>query len=336
MDSFFLMGARPLVTESPSMKLHQLLDWAAIAGQLKGLYQREASGAGGPEPYSPLGMFKLMLLGQWHGLSDAQLEQALRVRLDFMVFTGFEPSAGELPDASTICRFRNRLVQARLEQKLLSLINGQLEQRGLKVQGARGAIIDATIIPSAARPRQHVDMQGDHPHVVDSADTQARWVKKGKHAFYGYRGHTAVDSEDGYVEHVQVHPANEAEISKLPEIVQALAPGVEAVLADKGYASKANRQWLTARGIGDLIQHKGAAGRPVHPLLKSFNRKIGAIRFKVEQAFGTMKRRFHLARARYFGTAKVQAQMYWAALGMNLLKAHNKLKRMELAGVGAP
>ena len=65
MDSFFLMGARPLVEFSPSMKLHELLDWSAIAGQLTGLYQREISGAGGPQPYSPLGMFKLMLLGQW-------------------------------------------------------------------------------------------------------------------------------------------------------------------------------------------------------------------------------------------------------------------------------
>ena len=81
MDSFFLMGARPLVEFSPSMKLHELLDWSAIAGQLTGLYQREISGAGGPQPYSPLGMFKLMLPGQWHGLSDTQLEQALRVRL---------------------------------------------------------------------------------------------------------------------------------------------------------------------------------------------------------------------------------------------------------------
>ena len=37
MDSFFLMGARPLVEGSPSMKLHELLDWRAIAAQLKGL-----------------------------------------------------------------------------------------------------------------------------------------------------------------------------------------------------------------------------------------------------------------------------------------------------------
>lgn len=57
-------------------------------------------------------MFKLMLLGQWHNLSDPQLEQALKMRVDFMVFTGFEPAAGGMRDATTICRFRNRLVTA--------------------------------------------------------------------------------------------------------------------------------------------------------------------------------------------------------------------------------
>lgn len=101
-ESFFLMGAKPLVQDSPTMKLHELLDWAEIGHKLKGLYKREASQAGGPEPYAPLSMFKLMLLGQWHGLSDSALEQALKVRIDFMVFTGFEPADGEFPDATTI------------------------------------------------------------------------------------------------------------------------------------------------------------------------------------------------------------------------------------------
>ena len=32
MDSFFLMGAKPLVQDSPSMKLHELLDsWAGVS-----------------------------------------------------------------------------------------------------------------------------------------------------------------------------------------------------------------------------------------------------------------------------------------------------------------
>ena len=87
-------------------------------------------------------------------------------------------------------------------------------------------------------------------------------VKKSKQAVFGYRGHAAVDSEDGYVEHVQVHPANEAEINKLPEIIEALSPGVEAVLADKGYGSKANRQWLKERGIGVRLPLKTGVLNP--------------------------------------------------------------------------
>ena len=31
MESFFLMGARPLVQDSPSMKLHELLDWHSMS-----------------------------------------------------------------------------------------------------------------------------------------------------------------------------------------------------------------------------------------------------------------------------------------------------------------
>lgn len=74
MDSFFLMSARLLVESSPSMKLHE--------------------------------------------------------RLDFMVFTGLGPSGGQLPDARTSYRFRNRLVKAELDQKLLALINWQKNQIG--------------------------------------------------------------------------------------------------------------------------------------------------------------------------------------------------------------
>ena len=223
---------------------------------------------------------------------------------------------------------------AKLDQVLLRRVNVQLEGRGLKVAGSRGAIIDATIIESAARPNQHIEVDDDgQADVVDSADEEARWVKKGKDAFFGYRGYSAVDTADGYVEHVEVHPANQAEVNKLPGIVDALeAQGVVpvGVLADKGYASAANREYLKSKGIGDLIQFKGSRGNPVHPLQTRMNRDIATLRYKVEQGFGTMKRRFHMSRARYFGVAKTQAQMAWAALGVNLLKAMRKLQSGRL------
>ena len=49
------------------------------------------------------------MLQSWHSLSDAQLEEALKVRIDFMLFVGIGVEHNT-PDKTTICRFRNRLV----------------------------------------------------------------------------------------------------------------------------------------------------------------------------------------------------------------------------------
>lgn len=122
------MGASPLFT-FPTWKLHEFIEWETMSREVKGMYCSEQTPGCGPEPYAPLSMFWLMLLGQRHGLSDAQLEQALKVRIDFIVFPGFEPVAGFFPDARTTCRFRNRLGLAKLDQVLLRSINGQLEHK---------------------------------------------------------------------------------------------------------------------------------------------------------------------------------------------------------------
>ena len=57
----------------------------------------------GPQGYPPLSLFKALILQAWHSLSDPGLEEALRVRLDFMTFTGFDM---DIPDETTFCRFR--------------------------------------------------------------------------------------------------------------------------------------------------------------------------------------------------------------------------------------
>jgi IS5 family transposase len=55
-------------------------------------------------------MFKLLLLQKWYGLSDPGLEEALNDRISFIRFSGFSVSS-PLPDHSTICRFRNAILE---------------------------------------------------------------------------------------------------------------------------------------------------------------------------------------------------------------------------------
>lgn len=99
-------------------------------------------------------LLKALILQSWHSLSDVGLEEALRFRLDFMLFTGFEQ---EVPDATTICRSRNLLTIQNHWEKILRSINKSLEDKGLKVAASHGAIVDATIIESAARPRKSLE-----------------------------------------------------------------------------------------------------------------------------------------------------------------------------------
>lgn len=98
MSSFSLAGALERVPSSPTMKLHELIDWRAIDAKLVGLYTRETMSGGGPTLYAQPSMFKLVPLGQWRHLSDAALEQALKVRLDLVVSCEFDLGAALLTE----------------------------------------------------------------------------------------------------------------------------------------------------------------------------------------------------------------------------------------------
>lgn len=120
-------------------------------------------------------MLKAVLLGQWHNLSDPELEHALAVRADFIIFCDFEDI--ELPDPSTLCRFRQWLIANDLLKALLKEINHQFEQQGLKVNQAQVAIVDASIIQSAGAPKRkalEVCEDGTVKDTEVSADTEAR------------------------------------------------------------------------------------------------------------------------------------------------------------------
>src|ERR1700722_12936721 len=147
--SFLEQEASYRLGKNALIEVQGLIDWEGLR---QGMGDLGRSGYG-PQAYDPLKMLKALILQAWHSLSDPGLEEALRVRLDFMVITGLT----DVPDETTICRFRNLLVKRNLLDKLLAQVNEQLEAKGLKVKEATGAIIDATLIRSAARPRKELE-----------------------------------------------------------------------------------------------------------------------------------------------------------------------------------
>ena len=221
-------------------------------------------------------LFKCLLLGQWHGLSDPKLEESLRVRLDFMLFAGLDLFA-PIPDETTHCRFRNALVRAGVFDALLGEVCRQLEAHGLKVKQAEAAIIDATLIESAARPRGHIEAPArdraesqappDDPAVSFSADGDARWVKKGRKSTLGYKGFARCD-EEGFIDKVHVTPANAGESPEFGTMTEGAK--AQRVLADKAYASRANRERLKGKHR-DGIMRKAGQGPPAQGFGEALN-----------------------------------------------------------------
>lgn len=332
--SFFQLGAEDRLKNNQLMALHRLLNWSRIEHLLSHIHKRDWTRGGGPQPYPPVQMFKALILAHWHQLSDRELIESLKVRLDFMVFTGFD-LGDELPDDSTICRFRNRLSDLGLDKELFNEINQQLAGHGLQILEAPTAVVDATVVESACRPKRCIEVSddreeaqadsGDQARVVESSDPDARWLKKGNRFHFGYKGFVTVEGKHGFIRGVHVTPANRSEVKELVAAVHN-AGSLESLFADKGYASQDNRDFLTACGIVDGIMYKASANHPLTDIEKQTNRLISRIRYKVEQCFGTLKRRFGFTRSRYRTTEKVESEFYWKAICFNLLKAGRLLQ----------
>ena len=320
MRSFFDLGfSEHLGDDNQLLKLDRLINWSNFSKILGDVHS-----VTGPNGYDSTQMFKCLLLASWHSLSDPALEQTLRVRLDFLQFTGF--SVGDsLPDETTFCRFRNKLVEQGKFEKLFNEVNRQLEELGLKVKSAETAIVDATIIAANARPRKVMTIDGDEDCVTEfSADRDAKWLKKGSKFYFGYRGYARSDTE-GFIDKTHVKPANMSETKELETMADGLKKGTR-LQADKGFFSAENKEMLKSNQLKNGLMYRAFRNKPLTDKMIKFNKLISKTRWRIEQCFGTIKRRFAYQKASYFTTKKVNAQFQMKAMCQNLLKAINKVE----------
>lgn len=274
------------------------------------LARLQPQGAGRP-PFSPLLMLKALLLQQWYGLSDADLEEAINDRVSFRKFLGLSLE-GPAPDHTTLCRFRLRLSEEGLSEKLFSEFARQLEERGLILK--RGTMIDASLVATPHRPGS---ADGARAAVDPDAALTARKGRAGTH--YGYKMHAGVDQTSRLIRRIMLTPANVNDTV----CADALVCGDEkAVYADKGYAKRERRLWLRSLGVKARIMHKSWGGGPVlSRWQKRANALIAPIRAEVEGVFATLKRWFGYERVRYRGLPRNQSHLHLLGLAYNMKRA---------------
>jgi IS5 family transposase len=124
-------------------KLNRVMDWRIFEALLKGVFAKEAKGAGGRPPYNYVMMFKILILQRIYNISDDQAEFQINDRMSFMRFLGL--ALGEtVPDAKTIWNFSNELAKAGVMESLFTLFTRELEARGIVTH--KGTIVDATFV----------------------------------------------------------------------------------------------------------------------------------------------------------------------------------------------
>lgn len=265
-------------------------------------------GAGRPA-YPALLMFKALLLQSLYGLSDAEIEEALIDRLSFRRFAGLSLSDA-VPDHSTICRFRNLLVEHGLLDKLFGELDRQLDKAGLILR--RGTMLDATVIETSAAPAT------GGPGGGKTGDPDARYTRRAGRpgSRLGYKAHVGVDQGSGLIRTVVTTPANVNDTVPADRLIRG---DEQAVLADAAYHTHAREAALRARGIKPRLMRRANKHHPIlPPRLRHYNRLIARRRAAVETTFATLKRRMGLGVIRYRGLAKATGQVLIAAMAFNM------------------
>ena len=288
----------------------------------------------GRPSYDSLVLFKIELLRTGYGLSDGEVEEQVNDRLSFSRFAGLGME-DIVPDSTTVCRFRNILVEADLYDTLLEEFNRQLEAKGTIVK--RGAIIDASITntPRRARGGKSYEVVEDRREdenmeasekamlkevVKSNVDTEARWVKKMGKLHFGYKRHTVTD-ENGLVLAEETTAANESDMEHLETpLKKAKLPRKALVYADKGYDSMENKGTLKRMKLKSRVMHKGTRVHEITERQQRINVAISKTRYKVERTFGSMHRWFGAGIARYVRLSKTHAQHIMESIAYNLYR----------------
>jgi IS5 family transposase len=287
-----------------------LLDWTRIECLLSSIY---ASNTGHPS-YPLLTLFRGLLLGLWYQLSDVQLAQCLYRDLLFRKFCHLE-LGGDVPEASTIGRFRTQLVEHEVWDRLLAEVNAQLESKNIIMTKGRINIIDATPVEAAqSGPGNGVDGQ-------PKRDPEAGWHVKNdsrgnKKSTYGFSVHTGVD-EDGFIHRQSVTAGN---VHDSQERDSLLLGDETALYADAAYSSEQTRDKLKQLGIDDQVQRKGYRNSPLSCADQIRNAMIAVTRSGAERPFATYKQHYGLARTRFMGLAKNATVYGLAAIAANIRK----------------
>jgi IS5 family transposase len=245
-------------------------------------------------------MVKLLVLQQWYGLSDPELERQATDRISFRRFLGYPD---RVPDSTTMWLFRERLADTGKDREVWAELQRQLDEKGLSVK--KGVIQDATFITSDPGHAPADKPRGEEARTRRSRD--GTWAKKGGKSSFGYKLHAKSDVDLGLIRDLETTPASVHDSQ-----VDLSRPGEVAYL-DKAYFG------VEIRGFSAAMR-RGVRGRPLGIRDRLRNRRINRKRAPGERPFAVIKRVFGSGHVLVTTLPRVHVKMVFACFCFNLVQ----------------
>lgn len=280
-------------------RMEAVIPWTQLLSVIEPHYPK---GERGRPPVGLERMLRVYFLQQWYGLADEALEDALYDSQALRGFARIDLSTDDVPDATTLLKFRRLLETHDLCQGLFTAINADLAARGLLLR--EGTLVDATLIAAPPSTKNRAKQR----------DPEMHQTRKGNQWYFGMKAHIGADRDSKLVHTVVVTAANVADITQTSKLLHGAEQQVH---ADAGYTGVEKRAEIVA--LGRTIDWQIAGKRGVlkalaegaeKETLKAVEKAKASVRAFVEHPFHIVKNLFKHRKVRYRGLAKNGHQLY--------------------------
>jgi len=271
--------------------MNKLIDWNKFIA----LFPDKETSRGRPE-YDKVLMIKILCLQSWYTISDQEVEFQITDRLSFQKFLGYPKN---IPDYSTIWRFREELTEDDLIDKIWSELHRQINSLNLVVK--EGKIQDASFI-DASPGKTDSGMNNRGREAKTSRSKDGSWTKKSGKSHFGFKLHTKMQKGSKIVEEIALTTARvfDGHID--------LAKPDEIIYRDRGYSGTHTK----AKGNATMKRGKLTIKQ------KMRNKRISKKRSEGEHPYATIKKDFKGGITRLTTIARVFVQQVFVGIAYNI------------------
>lgn len=283
-------------------EINKLFNWRKFLR----FFPAKSNFVGRPE-YEKVLMIKILFLQGCYSLSDEEMEYQLYNRIDFQQFLGFPKN---IPDYSTIWRFREELTEGKVIEDIWEEVQRQIINHGITIE--KGVIQDAKFI-TADPGKNNSGMKGRGREAKTSRSADGSWTKKGKKSIFGFKLHTKTEIKTKLITGMGLSTAKTHD-GKID-----LALEDEITYRDRGYSG------CGTKAKGDATMKRGKHLTP-HEIIR--NKRITKQRCRGEHPYGTMTRTLKAGHTMLTTIPRVYVQQTFVCIAYNLHRLKFLLKKL--------